>query len=498
MATIHNAWITYSNASSVTPSATTNRSDIEANEAIEAVVSRYADIAGDSEAFAASLSRTLAPCVWAHPLRLTRDRLAILLAEENISSAPVEWSDNALRLDVNSRPGLTWLYRAGLMQTQEESAMLSVRLLDPQPGENILDLCAAPGNKTAQIATALGNRGTILANDRKVGRLAPLHAVLSRLGLMNVTTTAHNGITYPAENGSFDKVLADVPCSGEGTIRKGVGKHKPVSDAFRHWLNGAQHALLNRATDLCRPGGRIVYSTCTIAPEENEAIIDRILSERPKDLRVVAVSVPGLKTSPGVTRWRDRLYCGETSRAIRLWPHITGTSGFFAVLLERTGGPDDAPKPRGPASPSDIPRASLEKFIDRFGLPDTIFDQGRLIGDGNQRRLVADDHCPPEKPPAVATGLALTRDKAKPPKLSTQAALVFGGGATRNVIELEREEVDIYMDRGSIPLARDRVSACDGPGHVVTRYQGFALGIAGLRGGDANWVLDSLFPKGRG
>ena len=83
----------------MTLSATTKRSDTEANEAIKAVVSRYADIAGDSEAFAASLAHTLAPCVWAHPLRLTRDRLAILLAEENISSAPVEWSDNALRLD---------------------------------------------------------------------------------------------------------------------------------------------------------------------------------------------------------------------------------------------------------------------------------------------------------------------------------------------------------------------------------------------------------------
>jgi len=467
-----------------------------ATDAIEAVIARYGEISGDKAAFAASLSRPLTPCVWAHPLRLTRDRLAILLAEENISSGPVEWSDNALRLDVNSRPGLTWLYRAGLIHIQEESAMLPVRLLDPQPGERILDLCAAPGNKTAQIALALGNRGTIVANDRNVGRLAPLHAAISRLGLMNVTTTAHNGITYPATDASFDKILVDVPCSGEGTIRKGAGKHMPVSDKFRQWLNGAQYALLSRATDLCRPGGRIVYSTCTIAPDENEAIVDRILTERPNDLRVIATAVPGLRTSPGVPRWRGRAYGEAAARSIRLWPHITDTSGFFAVLLERTGHPAEAPDNGGPGQSSDNNSASLDKFIHHFGLPETIFRQGRLIGDGNQRRLVANDHRPPDKPPAVSTGLALTRDKAKYPKLSTQAALAFGSSATRNVVDLERGEVDIYMSRGSIPLAPDRVSACDGPGHVVARYQGFALGIASVRGGDDLWMLDSLFPKG--
>ena len=399
----------------MTRSATTSRSDIRANGAVEAVIARYAGIAGDRAAFAASLSRPLAPCVWAHPLRLTRDRLATLLAEENISSAPVEWSHSALRLAVNSRPGLTWMYRAGLMNIQEESAMLSVRLLDPQPGERILDLCAAPGNKTAQIAIALGNRGTIVANDRNVGRLAPLHATISRLGLMNVTTTAHSGVTYPAEDASFDKILVDVPCSGEGTIRKGMGKHKPVSDGFRHWLNGTQLALLSRAADLCRPGGRIVYSTCTIAPEENEAIIDRFLTERPHDLRVIAATIPGLQTSPGVTRWRGACYAAATARSIRLWPHITDTSGFFAVLFERTGNPAEMPDRSAPEQSRTS--ASLDHFTNHYGLPKTIFEEVKTIGHGNQRRLVADDHRPPAAPPAVATGLALTRDRAEQSKL---------------------------------------------------------------------------------
>lgn len=466
--------------------------------ALEAVVERYGDLSGDTGAFARSLAQPLPPCVWAHPLRLTRDHLARLLAEENIPSESVPWSDTALRLNGGNRPGLTWLYRAGLMQTQEESAMLSVRLLDPKPGDHILDLCAAPGNKTAQIAIALDNRGTVIANDRNAGRLAPLHANLSRLGLMNVTTTAHSGLNYPAPNGSFDRVLVDVPCSGEGTIRKGLGKHRPVSNSFRHWLNGTQRGLLNRAIDLCRPGGRIVYSTCTFAPEENEAVIDHILTERARDIRIVSVEIPGLKTAPGVTRWRRAEYARDISRAIRLWPHLSNTSGFFAVLFERTGNPvkgaDDLRQDR----PDKSRNVSRDQFIDYFGLPQMIADRTCVIGQGNQRRLVASDHRPPVMPPAVATGLPLTRDKPKYPKLSTQAALALGSGATRNVIDLARGQVDLFMERHSMPVSASRLQDCAEAGHKIVRYEGFALGIGHLRGTENGWILESLLPKGRG
>ena len=186
------------------------------------------------------------------------------------------------------------------------------------------------------------------------------------------------------------------------------------------------------------------------------------------------------------------------AQSIRLWPHITDTSGFFAVLLERTGASTGAPSGNDQGRASDAASTSLDKFSNHFGLPETIFDQARIIGDGNQRRLVANDHCPPQSPPAVATGLAVTRDKAKHPKLSTQAALAFGSTATRHVIDLEREEVELYMDRGSFPVAQDRAVACEGPGHVIVRYRGFALGIASSRIGDDVWFLDSLFPMGRG
>lgn len=250
------------------------------NTAAAAVVTRYGTLSGDASSFEAALATPLPVTLWANRLRISGDRLAALLEADGLAVHKIPWQDGAFRLAADARPGLSWLYKAGLFQIQEEAAMLPVKLLDPKPGERVLDLCAAPGNKTAQIALALGNRGTVIANDVHSGRHAGLHVTIARLGLQNITTTAYDGASYPYEAGSFDKVLVDVPCSGEGTIRKGYGAHQPVSDDFRRKLCGLQRALLRRAIDLCRPGGWIVYATCTFAPEENEAVVDQVMRER--------------------------------------------------------------------------------------------------------------------------------------------------------------------------------------------------------------------------
>ena len=469
-----------------------------ASEAIRTVIERYASITNDAAAFARSLEQPLPICVWANPLRLDRDRLMELMAEDGLAGVPVPWSDNAVRLAPDSRPGLSWLYRAGLMQVQEEAAMLSVPLLDPRPGDRVLDLCAAPGNKTAQIAMALGNRGTVVANDLNVGRMAPLHAAISRLGLVNVTTTAGNGTDYPAPDGYFDKVLADVPCSGEGTVRKVHGQHRPVPDKFRRRLTGLQRALLRRAIDLCRPGGRIVYSTCTFAPEENEGIIDQILRERPDDIRVADETIDGLVTAPGLSRWQNTEFQTHVTKAHRLWPHMGNTGGFFAIVLERTG------KSNGEAAAPAVERqaeagsAILESFANHFGIPDKVFEDKLVIHGGIRLKLLADDHARPAEPPSSVTGLTLTRDKAKFPKLSTQAALALGAHATCNIIDLNRDELDNYYARKGWDMGADRLIACTGPGHVLVRHHGYPLGIAALRHRSDSWIIDSLFPKGWG
>ncbi|MBT5050598.1 MAG: RNA methyltransferase, partial [Rhodospirillaceae bacterium] len=318
---------------------------------------------------------------------------------------------------------------------------------------------------------------------------------ISRLGLVNVTTTGWNGTVYPAPDGYFDKVLADVPCSGEGTIRKIHGKHRPVPDKFRQWLTGTQRGLLRRAIDLCRPGGRIVYSTCTFAPEENEAIVDLILRERPDDVRIIDQTINGLPTSPGLQTWQDVSFHPDVANAHRLWPHVANTGGFFAILLERTGGPQPPVAPVATVLQAEPGDPLLKDFSDHFGLPENAFAGQIVVHGGTRLKLLADDHARPEAPPPIVSGLTLTRDRAKFPKLSTQAAQAVGARATRNVIDLNYTEIETYIERGEWTVEEDRVTACDGPGHILIRHAGYPLGIAALRHRDKSWIIDSLFPK---
>ncbi len=466
---------------------------IELDQAAEAVIARYGELSGDKGAFEEALATPLPTCLWANRLRISPDDLAVKLKAEGFEPDPVEWNVDAFRLPATDRPGRSWLYKTGLCHIQEEAALLPVELLDPQPGERILDLCAAPGNKTAQIAIALNNRGTVIANDSHPGRLAPLHAAIARLGLVNITTTAMDGIDFPLTAGQFDRVLADVPCSGEGTIRKGPGKHTPVPENFRDWLRGTQRYLLRRAIDLCRPGGRIVYSTCTFAPEENEAIIDAILSER-DDIQLKSPAESYAGTTSGTTSWQGKVYSHDLSKTLRVWPHKSGTGGFFAAILEKADA--DSSCPAAPASELDAAAQTvIDGFIEHFGLPLNSFDGLRTIRAGRRLKLISAHHVIPEMSQIQASGLTLTNDSAKVPKLSTEAAMMFGNLATRNIVELTSTERTTYMTQQPVSLSEERITLCDEKGYVLVRAEGVTLGIGMLRPDGETSKLESQFPK---
>ena len=186
--------------------------------------------------------------------------------------------------------------------------MLAAVLLDPQPGERVLDLCAAPGGKATHLAARLGNQGLLAANEVVRGRTAALMDNLERFGAANILITSESpetlAATWPA---AFDRVLVDAPCSGEGMFRK-----TPV--ARQEWrpqtVNGCalrQTGILEAAARLVRPGGRLVYATCTFAPEENEAVIARFLLAHPHfELASPAASPRSRLRTPGLARARTR------------------------------------------------------------------------------------------------------------------------------------------------------------------------------------------------
>ena len=295
---------------------------------------RYRPLIDDWTAFQAALERPLPVCVWANPLRATPEQLAAWFDSAGLSAEALPWRPGTFKLPASIEPGNRMPYITGLYHVQEEVSLLPVPLLDPQPGERVLDLCAAPGNKTAQIAVRMQNRGTVVANDLNFGRLSSLRNTLDRLGACNVTTTLYDAANYPAESGAFDRVLADVPCSCEGTSRK----NPSVLDqqANSHDITGAQTAILRKAVQRCRPGGRVVYSTCTYAPEENEAIVDAVLRDvGPDVLRLRPARIDGISGDPGLIEWQGQSFHPSLQHALRVWPHQNDTGGFFAAVLEK-------------------------------------------------------------------------------------------------------------------------------------------------------------------
>lgn len=457
------------------------------------VLERYRPLIDDWGAFCEALGRPLPTVLWANPLRIAAPGLRALLEAEGLRPEPLHWCGEAFRLPPDTPVGTQWWYMAGLAHSQEEVSMLPVHLLAPRPGERVLDLCAAPGGKTAQIAVALGNRGTVVANDISVARTKPLRATLERLGLVNVSTTTEDGANYPAQAGPFDRVLVDAPCSGEGTWRRRAGLRGQTGRAVSLERSRVQRALLRKAVQLCRVGGRIVYSTCTFAPEENELVVNSILNELGEAVDVIDVATPEFAASPGITRWDGERLQPALARTLRLWPHHNDTGGFFVAVLERRGD-DRQPRPdiHGPERSQDT--TWWPALRDRFGLPETLWNE--LIAcrqNGRGLHVVHRAHQPPPRPAPSASGLFFFRTNVQLPKLTTAGAMLLGGYATRNVIELNAAHTAAYLARDTVWLTASAITTCTGGGFVLVRHQGMTLGVGHLNRGTGR--LRSLFPK---
>ncbi|MCB0196349.1 MAG: methyltransferase domain-containing protein [Anaerolineae bacterium] len=471
-------------------------------------LNRYYPLIDDWAAFETILFEPLPTCVWANPLRITAEQLAEIFTTEGIDFEPLAWQPGGFQLAPDFKPGHHWAFLAGLYHSQEAVSMLPVLLLDPQPGERVLDLCAAPGNKTAQIAVQMGNRGTVVANDINAGRMRAARQTFERLGLLNVTTTTADGGNYPPAAGLFDKVLVDVPCSCEGTTRKEPIIVERIGEAISCKKSGSQKALLRKAVQLCKPGGRIVYATCTYAPEENELVVDAILRQH-TSVRIVEADIAGLKMSPGITTWQGQALDPSLHLCRRVWPHHNNTGGFFIAVLEKEG--QFPPLPQGEGSRvsdgvraflhDDLPPetdAMLQTALQRHGLqlddlhPNIVFQPSRW-----RVYLTNPDHQPLTAPEPEAEGMIFLNIKSKYPKLSTAAAQWIDRKATQNTLDLDESQTRAYLNRERFDITA-APGHLTGRGYILVRYRGFGLGVAlyyphqDKLGG----VIESLFPKG--
>lgn len=464
---------------------------------------RYRPLVDRWPEFAEASRRPLAPCVWANPLRTGAAGLARWLAAAGVAAEPVPWLPDAFVLPAETSPGRLLAFAAGLLHVQEAVSSLPVRLLGARSGERVLDLCAAPGGKTAGIAAAVGPGGLVVANDRDRGRLGPLRRTLARLGLTNVAVTAWNAASYPRAAGRFDRVLADVPCSCEGTSRKNPEVLARGGDRER--LVALQTEILASAVRRCRPGGRVVYSTCTYAPEENEGVVDDILRSR-DDLAVRPVrrsrELPGLCSEGGLASWRGRRFAPALAGALRVWPHHNDTGGFFVAVLEKSDRPDaDDGPPRAavdPAWPAPWRQEPADRYLapmrSRFGLPPELFAAYRLVARGRKRLSVtgAVPELAPAAPEMLTVGLPFVRIGDRERKMSTAAAMTFGTAATRNRVGLDAEAASRYLARRPVPASSVVAAGETSPGWVMVEHRGAVLGVGRLLGDGS---LASLYPK---
>ena len=235
----------------------------------------------------------------------------------------VPWEPMGYYYDPESRPGLHPYHEAGVYYLQEASAMSAVALLDPQPGERVCDLCAAPGGKTTQIAGRMNGEGFLLCNEIHPQRARILSRNIERMGVANALVTNETPKRLADKyEGYFDRVLIDAPCSGEGMFRKEEAAVTDWSQETVEMCARRQREILREGGRLVRPGGRLVYSTCTFAPEENEQAITAFLQENP-EFSMEKTDAPWFTPA------------GEGM--FRLWPHKLLGEGHFAAVLRRAG-----------------------------------------------------------------------------------------------------------------------------------------------------------------
>lgn len=427
----------------------------------------------DLAALRTALATPLPMCVAANPLRIDRRTLLSHLQADLPEAEPLSWQPHGIRLAPLSKPGRHWTHRAGLCSIQEEASLLPPALLGVRPGHRVLDLCAAPGIKTLLLSQALGNRGTLIANDISTARLGAIQDIAGRHGLVNLSVCRHDGARLP-DCGAFDRILIDAPCSADGNPTKrsvdrgGRGRPEPE---FRGYIRGQQQALLRRALALCAVGGRIVYSTCTFSPQENEAVVDDVLREWETRARVVPVTLPGLATAPGLTHWRDRAFLPELVHAVRLWPHVSRTGGFFAVLIEKTAGNTPA---RVAAQPQGDPTDHLP-LLDHFGVARSALPPLHGLRRSRYLRVLCTDHEPPATLDYSGQGLPLLHLRARVPRPTSQGALWLGPLARRNVVDIGRDRREAFFARRPIRLQVGGLSHPNGP--VIVRCDGVTLGV---------------------
>ncbi len=298
-----------------------------------AFIERYSQFIPDFDAFLDAMQRPLRRTFRVNTHKATREQILDLMADLN--PEPLPWFELGFSLADGEGLGKRIEHFIGLIYVQEAASMAPPLVLQPQPGERVLDIAAAPGSKTTEMSAMMQNTGLVISNDPSPTRVRGLIGNVDRAGCLNVAVCRMDGVSLGrAVAGTCDRVLVDAPCSSEGTIRKSAQALDRWSVAAIERFPSIQKRLIVAGYLALKPGGSMVYSTCTVAPEENESVVAHLLNRHP-EAEVVAAELPGLAMRPGLAEWQYERFPGPVSNCRRILPQDNDTEPFFLAMIRR-------------------------------------------------------------------------------------------------------------------------------------------------------------------
>ena len=415
-----------------------------------------AQLGSEYPAFLESLERPRAVALRFNPLKGERPVLPFV-------GAPVPWEPEGFYYDPETRPGLHVYHEAGVYYLQEASAMAPVALLDPKPGERVCDLCAAPGGKTTQIAGRMLGRGFLVCNEINPKRAKILSRNIERMGVANALVTNEHPETLASRfPGFFDRVLVDAPCSGEGMFRKEEAAVTDWSQETVQMCARRQREILDSAARLVRLGGRLVYSTCTFAPEEDEETVAAFLEAHPE-----------FTPEPVEAPW---FVPGENA-SYRMWPHKLLGEGHFAAVLRKTQGESG----EVPACPGEKCPKAWESFAKEL---DITLPEGKAVSFGQSLYWAPMELPELNRLKVLRPGLELGTERKGRFEPAHALALWLKTCAVTESFPPESPEMKAYLHGDVVPSGKK--------GWCLVQAGGYAIGWGK---GDGS-VLKNHYPKG--
>ena len=415
-----------------------------------------AQLGSEYPAFLESLERPRAVALRFNPMKGERPMLPFV-------GAPVPWELAGFYYDPETRPGLHVYHEAGVYYLQEASAMAPVALLDPKPGERVCDLCAAPGGKTTQIAGRMLGQGFLVCNEINPKRAKILSRNIERMGVANALVTNEHPETLASRfPGFFDRVLVDAPCSGEGMFRKEEAAVTDWSQETVQMCARRQREILDSAARLVRPGGRLVYSTCTFAPEEDEETVAAFLESHPE-----------FTPEPVEAPW---FVPGENA-SYRMWPHKLLGEGHFAAVLRKTQGESG----EVPACPGEKCPKAWESFAKEL---DITLPKGKAVSFGQSLYWAPMELPELNRLKVLRPGLELGTERKGRFEPAHALALWLKTCAVTESFPPESPEMKAYLHGDVVPSGKK--------GWCLVQAGGYAIGWGK---GDGS-VLKNHYPKG--